>query len=332
MQDNINTIITNSLDINKENLRINIKEILKLLKESILSNKDLILDTNKIDSKNNNGFIMDFNIVNNIISNLEKETILFGTTIISKRNDKMKLIYGQEVLEQGNVIVINDGNPYIIIELAIRNILAGNTTIFSNTGYMYGTNQLIINLIQDALEKLNISKYLLQLFITEEFNTILSNFANIDLVICIGNNTLQRLVLNKSKNKTLISGYENFDLYIEDTNHLDLLNSIINSNLNIQLYINKNTNIDYKNAILVDDLEEAIAQINYNGSKYSSAIFTTSKENASKFIKEVKSKTITINTSPTIERLIDIKQEDLVIIKNVIYPLTYTFTSTINID
>ncbi len=332
MQDNINTIITNSLDINKENLRINIKEILKLLKESILSNKDLILDTNKIDSKNNNGFIMDFNIVNNIISNLEKETILFGTTIISKRNDKMKLIYGQEVLEQGNVIVINDGNPYIIIELAIRNILAGNTTIFSNTGYMYGTNQLIIKLIQDALEKLNISKYLLQLFITEEFNTILSNFANIDLVICIGNNTLQRLVLNKSKNKTLISGYENFDLYIEDTNHLDLLNSIINSNLNIQLYINKNTNIDYKNAILVDDLEEAIAQINYNGSKYSSAIFTTSKENASKFIKEVKSKTITINTSPTIERLIDIKQEDLVIIKNVIYPLTYTFTSTINID
>lgn len=332
MQDNINTIITNSLDINKENLRINIKEILKLLKESILSNKDLILDTNKIDSKNNNGFIMDFNIVNNIISNLEKETILFGTTIISKRNDKMKLIYGQEVLEQGNVIVINDGNPYIIIELAIRNILTGNTTIFSNTGYMYGTNQLIIKLIQDALEKLNISKYLLQLFITEEFNTILSNFANIDLVICIGNNTLQRLVLNKSKNKTLISGYENFDLYIEDTNHLDLLNSIINSNLNIQLYINKNTNIDYKNAILVDDLEEAIAQINYNGSKYSSAIFTTSKENASKFIKEVKSKTITINTSPTIERLIDIKQEDLVIIKNVIYPLTYTFTSTINID
>lgn len=332
MQDNINTIITNSLDINKENLRINIKEILKLLKESILSNKDLILDTNKIDSKNNNGFIMDFNIVNNIISNLEKETILFGTTIISKRNDKMKLIYGQEVLEQGNVIVINDGNPYIIIELAIRNILAGNTTIFSNTGYMYGTNQLIIKLIQDALEKLNISKYLLQLFITEEFNTILSNFANIDLVICIGNNTHQRLVLNKSKNKTLISGYENFDLYIEDTNHLDLLNSIINSNLNIQLYINKNTNIDYKNAILVDDLEEAIAQINYNGSKYSSAIFTTSKENASKFIKEVKSKTITINTSPTIERLIDIKQEDLVIIKNVIYPLTYTFTSTINID
>lgn len=210
--------------------------------------------------------------------------------------------------------------------------LNGNTTIFSNTGYMYGTNQLIIKLIQDTLEKLNISKYLLQLFITEEFNDILSNFANIDLVICIGNNTLQRLVLNKSKNKTLISGYENFDLYIEDTNHLDLLNSIINSNPNIQLYINKNTNIDYKNAILVDDLEEAIAQINYNGSKYSSAIFTTSKENASKFIKEVKSKTITINTSPTIERLIDIKQEDLVIIKNVIYPLTYTFTSTINID
>ena len=58
---------------------------------------------------------------------------------------------------------------------------------------------------------------------------------------------------------------------------------------------------------LPSDVDEAIAQINYNGSRYSSAIFTTSSENASKFIKEVKSKIVTVNTSPTIERIIEDK-------------------------
>lgn len=64
--------------------------------------------------------------------------------------------------------------------------------------------------------------------------------------------------------------------------------------------------------ILSENIKTIIAQINYNGSRYSSAIFTASSENASKFIKEVKSKIVTVNTSPTIERIIDIEQKDLI--------------------
>ena len=60
--------------------------------------------------------------------------------------------------------------------------------------------------------------------------------------------------------------------------------------------------------------------INYNGNRYSASIFTNSKENASKFIKEVKSKIVTINTNPLIERIIDIKESDLGLEKTIIYP------------
>ena len=42
--------------------------------------------------------------------------------------------------------------------------------------------------------------------------------------------------------------------------------------------------------------------------------------------KEVKSKIVTVNTSPTIERIIDIKQNDLVNEKTIIYPLTFKFS------
>lgn len=323
MQDSINTIISNALIVNKDILSKNIKPIINQIKIALESNKEAILQANKIDQKNNNGFIIDFNIINNILSNLENETILYGDVTLSQKDEEKKIVYGTQIMDYGNVVVITDGNPYTIIEMVIRNIMAGNTTIFSNNGFMFGTNQLLIQIIQSVLEQFNISKYLVQIYVSENFDEVLSNFANIDLVVCIGNHSLQNMILSKSKNRTIVSGYENFDLYIEDTSHIGFLNKIINTGLNIQLYINSDTKLDHSSAIIVNDVDEAIAQINYNGSKYSSAIFTTSTENASKFVKEVKSKIVTINTSPTIERIIDIKQTDLINEKTIIYPFNF---------
>ena len=325
MEDNASKIISNALSVGKINLYNNIENIKKEVEKALFINKDLILEANKIDQKNNNGFIMDFNILNNIFKNLEKETIIYGNVTLSEKDEEKKIIYGKQIMDYGNVLVINDGNPYVIIEMALRNILAGNTIIFANKGYMYGTNNLIINIIETVLEKFEVSKYLIQLYVTEEFDSILSNYANINLVVCIGNRNLQNIILNKSKIKTITSGYENFDIYIEDDSHIDLLKRIVDTGLNIQLYINNDLKLDYKDAILVSDIDEAIGQINYNGSKYSASIFTKSTDNASRFMREVNSKIITVNASPTIERIIDIKQSDLIIEKTIIYPLSFKF-------
>jgi hypothetical protein len=326
---NINKIITNSLEVNKDILSKNIKAIIIQIKNALEINKEAIKAANSIDKKNNNGFILDFNIIKNIFSNLEKENLFYGDVTLSQKDEEKKILYGTQIMDIGNVVVITDGNPYTIIEMIIRNIMAGNTTIFSNNGFMFGTNQLLIQIIQSVLEQFNISKYLVQIYVSENFDEVLSNFANIDLVVCIGNHSFQNMILNKSKNRTIVSGYENFDLYIEDVSHIEFLNKIVNTGLNIQLYINSDTNLDHSSAIMVNDIDEAIAQINYNGSNYSSSIFTTSKENASKFIKEVKSKIVTINTSPTIERIIDIKQNDLINKKIIIYPFNFKLDDNI---
>ncbi len=329
MQDNINEIISNALSINKADLKQNLKQVITQLKKAFESNKDVILQTNDIDKKNNNGFIIDFEIINNIFENLKNENIIYGNVTLSQKDDDKKLIYGKQIMDCGNVVVINDGNPYVIIEMTIRNILAGNTTIFSNNGYMFGSNKLLIQIIQSVLEQFNISKNLVQIYVSESFEEILSNYANIDLVVCVGNHHLQSLISKISRNKTICSGYENFDLYIENTENLEFLNKVVNTGLNIQLYINKNTNFDYSNAILVDDIEEAIAQINYNGSRYSTSIFTNSTENASKFVREVKSNIVTVNTSPTIERIFDINQFDLVNERTIIYPFNFKFDGNV---
>lgn len=324
MQDNISTTISNALTVDKKILNEEkIKLIINQIHKVLHSNREAIINANEIDLKNKNAKLINFKIINNIFNRLLEQDILYGKIIKCQKDDNINIIYGTQLMDTGNVIVINDGNSYTILEMFLKNIMAGNTTIFVNKGFMCGTNHLIIKIIQSVLEQFELSKYFVQIYITENYDEVLSNYANIDLVVCIGNHSLQTLISQKSRNKTIFSGYENFDLYIEDISHLEFLNEIINSNLNIQLYINKNVNLEYDDAILVEDIDEAIAQINYNGSRYSSAIFTNSSENASKFINEVRAKIVTINTSPTIERILDIKISDLVASKTIIYPVNF---------
>lgn len=322
-ENDINKIINNALLVDKKNLFDNIKPILKNIKISIKDNQDILLQANKIDTKNNNAFQLSFDIIDNIFKRVEKENIFYKDVTLLQKDDNKKIIYGKQIMDYGNVVIITDGNPYLSLEMILRNIMAGNTIILVNNGFMYGTNNLIVNIVQSILENYKVSKNLIQLFINDDYKELLNNYANIDLVVCIGNHELQRLIIRESKNKVITSGYENFDLYIEDTKHLDFLNKIINTGLNVNLYINKDTNLDYDTAIIVSDIDEAIAQINYNGSGYSSAIFTSSNFNASKFIREVKSSIVTVNTSPTIERICDIKQLDLVYEKTIIYPYEF---------
>ena len=322
-ENDINKIINNVLLVDKKNLSNNIKPILKNIKISIKDNQDILLQANKIDTKNNNAFQLSFDIIDNIFKRVEKENIFYKDVILLQKDDNKKIIYGKQIMDYGNVVIITDGNPYLSLEMILRNIIAGNTIILVNNGFMYGINNLIVNIVQSILENYKVSKNLIQLFITDDYKEVLNNYANIDLVVCIGNHELQRLIIRESKNKVITSGYENFDLYIEDTKYLDFLNKIINTGLNVNLYINKDTNLDYDTAIIVSDIDEAIAQINYNGSRYSSAIFTSSNFNASKFIREVKSSIVTVNTSPTIERICDIKQLDLVYEKTIIYPYEF---------
>lgn len=330
MQNNINTVITNALNVDKSVINKEvIKDIIKYIKIALEQNKDTILQANKIDIDNNNGFKLDDSVIRNIFNLIEKEDTYYGNVILSQKDDDKKIIYGKQIMDQGIVLVINDGNSYVTLELVLRNLLVGNTIIISNKGFMYGTNNLIIQIVQSVLERFNVSKNLVQIVIAENYDNILSNYANIDLVICVGNHYLQRQVMEKSKSPILISGYENFDLYIEDKTNINFIDKIITTGVNIQLYIRSDLNIDANNAIIVDDIDEAIGQINYNGSRYACSIFTNDSNAASKFIKEVKSSIVTVNTSPTIERIIDIKQDSLYKEKTIIYPYNFEIIDTI---
>ena len=328
LESNIEEIISNTKLINKDKLFNKTKEIIKAYREVIDSNKLLLMSANKIDKKNN-GFDIDFDVIENIFVNVLNEENIYGTVTLSKMSEE--LIYGKEILDKGNVIVINDGNTYVVLEMILRNLLVGNTTIITNNGYMYGVNNLLIIFIQEILDKYNINKNLVQLCIDSNLD-ILDKTYGIDLVVCIGNKSLQNRVLNKCKSNVVLSGYENFDIYVEDDTHKEFIDKIVSIGLNIDIYIDDKLDLEYSNSIKVNGIEGAINAINVNSSKYSVAIFTTNSDNASKFIKEIKANQVTVNTSPTIERIMDINQSDLYIEKKVIYPNNIKIMNTIELD
>ncbi len=311
-------LITQMLLVSKENLSKQNKIIINKFQTMLEDNYDLIRQANDIDIKNNNGFPLDKKIINNIFKNVSLEKVSLGEITELKKDNEKKLIYGKQIMGIGNVLVINDGNTYIIIEMILRNIIAGNPCIFINKGYMFGTNELIIKLLNDLLTSFNLAN-LIQLFVADNYDIIYKNFANIDLIIGIVKREEQNQILKNSLCPVLLSGMENFEIYLDDDLFPELILNSLKINSQIILYVKEY--LDYAcEQILVADLDEAIARINYEGSHYSTAIFTKTKENAAKFISEVKSKQVVVNTSPLIERLLDIKEEDLVIEKTIIYP------------
>lgn len=327
VQDDINLIIQSAIKSKKHNNVKNEKELITNFQKAIIDNYFLFESTNKIDLANNNGFELSKNVIERLLNKYLNISPLINESqdvVITKDNLLVSNLYSN----LGIIHVIFDGNTYTMLELILLGLITHNTIIFSYNGYMHGTNGLLITLIQTVLEKENYQKEMFQHSFSINAEEYFSNFKTINKTIIIGDGDFQTKYNKLCANDILISGYNHYDIYIDDLEHIETIKKIVNAKHNVDLYINSNLNIDIDNAFLVNDAEEAIAQINFNGSGFSSSIFTTNSDNASKFIKNVNSKRVLVNASPTLEGQLDIKQTDLLKEKKVIIPNIYKFDGT----
>lgn len=70
-------------------------------------------------------------------------------------------------------------------------------------------------------------------------------------------------------------------------------------------------------AISVLDVYKAITLINASSNLYSASIFTSDDTTARTFIKDIHTKKVMVSASPLLESFLDIKEEDLVDIKEI---------------
>lgn len=322
MESNLTNIILSTMNSINLNRNIDIRLLIKEYQNKINETFNILLEANKVDLKNDNGFIPNLNTINNIFNLVLNEKYSYGDTILSTRNEELNITYGKLISNIGTVCTIFDGNMYTLLEIILRNLLSNNSTIFSYSGYMYGTNTYLLELLKEILSKNNLDKNLVNQYITEDYKQLLSNYTSIDLVICIGPKELQNTIVELSKNKTIVSGYENYEIYIDSLDHISFLEHIMSQDYKITLYAKESLGILNEDIFIVSDEDEAISMINNTGSNYSTSVFTDNPAIASKFLQEIKSKQVLVNTSPTIEHFLDIKQSDLYTEKTIIYPVS----------
>lgn len=309
------TMAYTNMDANIDGKKI-AQNIFQLLEES----KDSIEKANKIDVKNGNGFKINFDMfqkLKNEINNIED----VYRKVISMNKNENNYLEGRQTDNLGTICLVYDGNTYCLLELVLKAILTHNSIIItSESDYMKATNELIVILVQRILEAYKVDKNLVQILYTSRIEELLSNSTSINKVIAIGNRNFQDKIRKASKVEVISKGYSCFDLYIEDLTNLAFIKKIIKEEENIDIYVKNGLKVPFEDYIEVEDIDEAIVQINFNTSGYSSSIFTDNNQNASEFLRKVKTDNVSVNSSPLIENIVDVDINLLVAKKNMFYP------------
>lgn len=319
--DNIREILGNAtmaytnMDINIDGKKVS-QNIFELLDES----KESIEKANKIDVKNGNGFKINFDMFQKLKSEINNIEDVYRKVISMNKNEN-NYLNGKQIDNLGTICLVYDGNTYCLLELVIKAILTHNSIIItSESDYMKATNELIVILVRRILEAYNIDKNLVQILYTSRIEELLSNSTSINRVFAIGNKSFQYKIRMLSKVEVICKGYNYFDLYIEDLTNLTFIKKIVKVDKKIDIYVKSGLKVPFDDYIEVEDIDEAIAQINFNTSGYSSSIFTDNNQNASVFLREVKTDNVSVNSSPLIEGNIDIDINLLLTRKNMLYP------------
>ena len=320
MENNYIDIINKTKNVSKDKIVKNMDYIIDAYIDAINLNKELINRTISIDIIENNGMPIDYKTVSNIFRKVKQESIRYGKILTQEKDTKNGLVYAKTIYDKGLVVAITDGNPYLTIELILRNLIAGNSFLLVNNGYMQGTNTFLIEIFKTILEKYDISKDLINTILTENYEEVLKYYSSINLVLAIGDSSLQQKVLSLTKNQIITSSYLHYNIYVEDIKHLDFIKKILNTYYDITLYVKEDIKPSFKNAIPVLDVSEAIVLINASGNLYSASIFTSDDNSARTFIKDIHTKKVMVNASPLLESFLDIKEEQLVDIKEIYSP------------
>lgn len=302
---------------------INLKEIINIFKEKIISNQKeieqiIMIENNYNDNQLNFEEILKI-IDNQIFIDKPLKTIEEVKTIDG-------FIKGKYYDSLGVLGVIYNGDIYVTIKMMLMAINTKNAMIFCTNNKLYAINKMLVLIMQQILKEININENLIQVINSVDYVDMYGHDSMFDQFIVIGNKNMQVSVWKKCGIPILNSGYNCFDFYIEDVLDYELIKKILEiKNIDLNLYINKKISAELTEKLNIEDyteienVEECIRDIKLNSAKYSSSIMTKDKENASKFLKMVKSKNVFINASPTVERSLDIDEGKLTCLKQVMY-------------
>ena len=295
------------------------RKIIQKFTEIINENKNEILRVSEIEKK--------YNPFVNINKYLKMKN---GNKITKKGIEQRKteddFIISKYKESLGVIGVIFDGDIYVLIELLKKMIYTKNAMIFCTNNKMYAITGMIVLYFRQALKICGYDEEIVQIINSEDYLEMYNHNNILAKIIVIGSKDLQNKVIATSNIEVITSGYGFFDIYIEDLIDLEFIKKMIKQkDIGFNIYINKNISLEKIEEMNIteyteiDNIEECIRDMNINSAGYSSSIFTKNPVNANEFLKLVKSKYVFVNASPTLERTLDISENNLLYVKQVMY-------------
>lgn len=259
--------------------KFNIDKVKQIVKEIEKSLKQKVGPMVKLITEDNKEFAENFTY-SKIIESIEKA-----------KNEPWELEKNSKSLRTdgiGNIAVVYNGSPEILLYLAVKALKTHNNIVFYEDTNIHKSSNYIIDLINSILNKKNY-KTTISIKKIKNFNEIYEDEKIFDSYICIGEISKFNLLKNNIKKNIIYSAYGTVSLYLDDKNLKDTLlemdEFVFKNNLALDLYKDKN-------------VEDVINKINKKGEDFCSVIFTKDAKKAYYFLENVNSQTVYINKNP----------------------------------
>lgn len=206
------------------------KKALLAIGEALLLHRDEILVANKKDMENAAGNIPQIMMDRLLITNERIEQMVVGIKELVELDDPIGnvletinrpngLVIKKVSVPLGVIAIIYEARPNVTVDAATLCLKTGNIVILRGGKEAYNTNLALMNIMQDAVESVGLSRDIMQLVTVlerEAVETLLDQREYIDVVIPRGGAGLIKYIVETSKIPVIETGSGICHVYVDE--------------------------------------------------------------------------------------------------------------------
>ena len=215
------------------------KGALEMIAQALIAKTPEILAANEIDMENARKDQMHPQMQDRLL--LTKERVLGmaeGARLVAGLEDPLRRVLKDSVLPNGLLLkqvtvpfgvigMVYEARPNVTVDAAVILLMSGNAALLRGSSTAKNSNEILVNVMRDALAKTAINPDVLQLVPSDDRSTVkalLTARGKVDLVIPRGSAQLIRMVVDESTVPTIETGAGVCHVYIDE--HADIAKAL----------------------------------------------------------------------------------------------------------
>ncbi len=215
------------------------------MSQELINNKDIILNSNKLDLENSKELELSPALIDRLTLNEDRIIGMSnGLQKIIPLSDPVGEVTKEWKSEDGLMIskvrnpfgvigVIYEARPNVTSDVSGLCLKSGNAVILRGSSYCLDSNKAILQVLQNALEKNNLDKNIVQLIDSKDRKDTLKFMQltdYIDLIVPRGGKSLINALVENAKVPFILDGDGNVHLYVHtDAKRSDIIDIVLNS-------------------------------------------------------------------------------------------------------